>query len=70
MKRSAAGDSLDDAEQASAAAKLCVRGHLDGTAHPRKLSCLRNDRLVGIENELQDRHCGSGDAGLHDGSLE
>ena len=63
--RAASCDALDHAKQASAPAKLRVRSHLDGAAHPRKFSCLRDDGFVGFENELQHRHCGSGDAGLH-----
>src|SRR5207244_12263802 len=66
--RASASHSSQHAEQTSAAGKLRVRGYLDGTAHPRKFSCLGDDRLVGFERELQDRHCGSGDAGLHEGS--
>jgi len=60
--RAAAGYALQHTKQPSAAGKLRVRGHLDGSSHPRKLSRLGDDRLVGFENELQHGHCGSGDA--------
>ncbi len=57
-KRSAAYNTLKRAENASTAAQLCVRGHLNRAAHPRKLAGLRDDGIIGVENKLKDRHGG------------
>jgi hypothetical protein len=62
----AAGYALEDAEEASAAGELGVRGHLDGAAHPGKFSGFGDDGLVGLEQKLENWHCGAGDAALHE----
>src|SRR5436305_7006902 len=63
--RTSAGHPFQHPEQPTATGKLGVRGHLNGTAHPRQLSRFRDDRFIGIKNELQNGHGGAGDAALH-----
>src|SRR5262249_6803399 len=60
-----AGDAPDDAEKASASAHLCVRGHLDGCAHPGELAALRENALVGIELHVEHGHGGALNPRLH-----
>ena len=67
-ERAAAGDALDGAEEASAAAVLGVGGHLDGGGHPGEFAGLGDDGVVGVEGEFEDGHGGADDAVLHGGS--
>jgi hypothetical protein len=62
----AAGDALEHAEKASAAAELRVRGHLNGTGHPGEFSGFGDDGVVSFEDELEHGHGGAGDAALHE----
>src|SRR4051794_32917416 len=63
--RTSAGHPFQHPEKPTATGKLGVRGHLDGTAHPRQLSRLRDDRFIGLKYEVQNGHGGTGDAALH-----
>src|SRR5215469_11341402 len=67
--RPAARDALDHAEESAATGELRVRSHLDGGAHPRKLSGFGDDGFVGLQDEFQNRHRGASDAALHVGLL-
>ncbi len=67
-ERSAAGDALDDAKEASATGVLGVGGHLDRGGHPGELAGFGDDGVVGVEGELEDGHGGAGDAMVHDSS--
>src|ERR1700733_13652468 len=68
--RSATGHAFEHAEQASAAAELGMRGHLNRAAHPRQFAGFGNNRFVGLESELEHGHGGTGDAALHKESPE
>src|SRR5580658_97783 len=60
-----AGYALEHSEDASAAAELGVRGHLDRTAHPGEFSGFGDDAFVRFEGKFQNGHGGAGDAALH-----
>ena len=64
-KGASSGYALECAEESSASGHLGVRSHLDGGGHPGKLASLGDDGLVRIEEELEDRHGGALDSGLH-----
>ncbi len=61
----AAGNAFEHAHQAAAPAKLGVRGHLDGCAHPGKFTSFGYDGVIVIKQEFEDRHGGADDAALH-----
>jgi len=58
-KCSSAHNTLERAENSTATSKLGVRGHLNRAAHPGKLTGLRDDGVIGIEDKLKDRHSGA-----------
>src|SRR5580658_2863783 len=61
-----AGDrALEHTEDSAAAAHLGVRGHLDRGGHPGEFAALREDALVGLELNLEDRHGGAQSSRLH-----
>jgi len=62
----AAGYALECSEKAAASAELGVCGHLDGLAHPRKLSGLRDYAVVVVKKEFEDGHGGADNAVLHE----
>ena len=62
---SAAGDSFESSQEATSATVLGVGSHLNGLAHPRQFTGLRDDGVVVVERELEDGHGGSDDAMLH-----
>jgi hypothetical protein len=64
-KRSSAHRALEHAAQTAAAAVLRRRGHLDAGGHPGQLARLREDRLAGVERQLEDRHGGADDLLVH-----
>ena len=53
------------AEDAASPAKLSVRLHLDGVAHPGKLTGFRNYGFVRIQRALKNRHGSPDDTALH-----
>ena len=68
-ERSAAGHTLDRAEETAAASELRMSLHLDALRHPGEFSSFRDHGFAGLEQELENRHGGSGNTALHgDGS--
>src|SRR5947209_12571464 len=53
------------AKQTSATRELRMCSHLNRAAHPRKLARFGNNRLIRIENELQNGHRGTRNTALH-----
>ncbi len=66
---SSARHSFQRTEESSAPAKLGVRLHLDGAAHPGKLSGFGDHGLVRLQGELENRHGGADNTALHGKSL-
>ena len=64
-ERAATSDALDRAEEPTTTGVLGVGGHLDGDGHPRELTGLGDNGVVGAEGEFEDRHRGAKDAVLH-----
>src|SRR5487761_1663063 len=54
-ERATAHGALEDAADAATTTVLRRRVHLDARGHPRQLAGLREDRLAGVEGQLEDR---------------
>src|SRR5271154_5833543 len=61
----AARDPADRAQKSTSTRHLRMGGHLDGGAHPGKLSGFGDDSFVGLEDELKHRHGGTNYIALH-----
>ena len=62
----ASRDPADCAEESAAASHLSMGRHLDRGAHPGKLPRLGDDGVIGLEDELEHRHCGANNIALHE----